>query len=229
MSVAIKERPILFSGPMVRAILDGRKTQTRRIVKPQFQTAWGFGVRRGHKAFSVNVDIAEPDGSWKWIDCPYGKAGDHLWVRETWTPDHAAFYPHFPICYRADFGPEYDRANGKVFSSEQNAWFPFKWRPSIFMPRTASRITLVITGVRVERLQDISEEDARAEGVAKMQRDPASSHQWLFEPVFGCDHPSGTLGSARECFESGWNKIHGLGSWAANPWVWAISFERVRA
>jgi len=95
------------------------------------------------------------------------------------------------------------------------------------MPRSLSRITLEVTCVRVERLHDISEDDARAEGVAKMKRDPASSHQWLFMPVFGCDHPSGTLGNARECFESGWVKINGADSWAANPWVWCISFKRL--
>lgn len=218
---------------MVRAILDGRKTQTRRIVKAKDSDPERCIILRTLMA-NVN-EWRFQGGRWFGIDgydtlvfadCPYGAVGDRLWVRETWTPDHADFYPNFPICYRADFGPEYDRENGKVFSSEQNAWFPFRWRPSIHMPRRASRISLEIAGVRVERLNDISEEDARAEGVAKMKRDPASSHQWLFEPVFGCDHPSGTLGNARECFESGWNKINGPGSWSANPWVWVIEFKR---
>ena len=222
-----KELPILFRDPMVRAILAGRKTQTRRIVKysqPSGRNGYWPAMVCGVPKLIVDSNRCND----KPLRCPYGQVGDRLWVRETWTPDHEPFYPHFPICYRADFGPEYDRENGKVFSSEQNAWFPFKWRPSIFMPRSVCRITLEITGVRVERLHDISEDDARAEGVAIISRDPASSHQMLFEPVFGCDHPSGTLGSARECFESGWNKINGPGSWEANPWVWCIEFKRLR-
>ena len=189
--VTTKERPILFSGPMVRAILDGRKTQTRRVAKP--------------------LDIT----------CPYGSPGDRLWVRETWTPDHAAFYPHFPVCYRAGFGPEYERKNGHVWSSEQNAWFPWKWRPSIHMPRWASRITLEITGVRVERLNDISEEDAIAEGI----------HQFAALSLWGND-PKGTPaklvgGNPQEAFALLWESINGEGSWALNPWVWVIEFKRV--
>jgi len=208
--------PILFTGPMVRAILNDRKGQTRRLVK-----AKDADPSRCIPMPTLMANVNEwrfQNGRWFGIDgydtlvyakCPYGSVGDRLWVRETWTPDHAGFYPHFPICYRADFGTEYDRENGKVFSSEQNAWFPFRWRPSIHMPRAASRITLEITGVRVERLNEISEEDARAEGVQKGMACDDYTHVGHFRSL--------------------WESINGKDSWSANPWVWVISFERVRA
>ena len=210
------ETGILFKAPMIRAILDGRKTQTRRMVK-----AKDSDPKRCITLATLMANVNEwrlQDGRWFGIDgydtlvfadCPYGQLGDHLWVRETWTPDHADFYPHFPICYRADFGPEYDRENGKVFSSEQNAWFPFKWRPSIFMPRRVCRITLEITGVRVERLNEITPEDAVAEGVQEFAKQHNLTGYW-------------TTSFARL-----WESINGKDSWSANPWVFVIEFKRL--
>lgn len=213
MSTAVKERPVLFSGPMVRAILAGRKTQTRRIVKPQPEFDRGallhadFGIkdRNGDRLL---VD-ANHDGKFAETCkcCPHGVPGDRLWVRETWTPDHAPFYPHFPAVYRADAGFEYERnEKGETYSPEQKAWFPYRWRPSIHMPRWASRITLEIVGVGVERLQDISEADALAEGVTL---------------------PDPQLETYYSGFKSLWQSINGPDSWSLNLWVWVIQFQKV--
>jgi hypothetical protein len=203
--MSTKERPILFSGPMVRAILQGRKTQTRRIIKPDWSRC---------------LDLDDADDRGKAIErCLYGQPGDRLWVRETWTPDHAAFYPNFPCVYRADAGYEYDRnEKGETYSIEQKAWYPYRWRPSIFMPRWASRITLEITGVRVERLQDISEADAIAEGCA-------ASHP----SIDAISREFGYPDFARSQFAQLWESINGLDSWSATPWVWVVEFNRLEA
>ena len=145
----VAKKPILFSGEMVKAILDGRKTMTRRVVNPQFTALWGQGIRAGHEdAYSIHVNIMADDGSWKWLKCPYGKPGDTLWVRETFAVNCVG--GHDFVFYRADCGSDGDGA---------------KWKPSIFMPRKHSRINLHITEVRAERLQAISEADMMAEGI----------------------------------------------------------------
>ena len=188
-----RERPILFSGPMVRALLDGRKTQTRRIVK----TRW----------LPLVEECVRVNGRWVWytvdydLTTPYGEPGDRLWVRETcWLRPHrtreqmrngADTWP--PVIYEAH-GPDAD---------ELRSW-GWKKSPSIHMPRWASRLTLEVTGVRVERVQEISEADARAEG---------------FD-----DTPE--LGP-RQHFIGTWIALNGVESWQANPWVWVIEFRRV--
>jgi hypothetical protein len=164
----VTEHGILFSAPMVRAILEGRKTQTRRVLNPMHISVTGELLR--------------------W---PYGDRGDRLWVRETWRvgSDNR-------VHYRAD---------------EPDGGGP--WRPSIFMPRGASRITLVVTDVRPERLQDISEGDAEREGVDG----PSCSDE-----AYGW-YPSGS-------FRDLWISLNGKRpgcSWADNPWVWVLTFERV--
>jgi hypothetical protein len=179
----MKERPILFSAPMVRGILAGTKVQTRRVVKPQAMGQWGPVV-----------------------PCPYGQPGDRLWVREAWDfiPEGD---PGTPSCagirYWADAGYELrtppSNYNPMLYGKE-------RVRPSIHMPRWASRITLEVTGVRVERLQDISEADARAEGISR-----ADCPDW----------------HATTDYRALWESIHGPGSWAANPWVWVVEFKRV--
>ena len=175
----MKTRPILFSAPMVRALLEGRKTQTRRIVK--------FGTLP-----DGNTNNKAPIGL-----CPYGKVGDFLWVRETWALASRAtdlakvYYKAHENASHTEFHEFVDDAKvGKY----QPTWPRFK--PSIHMPRWASRITLEITGVRVERLQDCSEADALAEGAKP-------------------DMPYGTI----------WKAINGQESWDANPWVWVIEFK----
>ena len=195
MSEAAKERPILFSAPMVRALLAGTKTQTRRIVKPQPES-------------NINPVWIEDAGAFQWHSigsrrrCPYGQPGDALYVREalmavkdtTISPEEI-----MPVCaYRADGAHIWERDQVRV---------PWQWQcstlPAIHCPRWASRITLRVISVRVERLQEVSEEDAEAEGLA------ASANY-----------------SARQHFARLWTEINGAGSWDANPWCWCLSFSR---
>ena len=214
----MKERPILFSGPMVRAILSGTKTQTRRVLKPQpyFDNRGLLWWEWSRSAGSASIDpVGQPSDEWL-KHCPYGAPGDVLWVRETWAPSDLA-----PVLYRAD-GPV---RNGR-------------WRPSIHMPRWASRLSLRIKSVRVERLQDITEADAIAEGAHRMTC--TQGLQWADGSPKGATwsmqrpHPAEAdpenghrhcLGSARMAFANLWQSINGAGSWAANPFVWVIEFE----
>ena len=194
----MKERPILFSAPMVRAILDGRKTVTRRLVKPNPHKVDG-GVPFGDAPAWAH---AEPGSAV--MRCPYGVRGDRLYLRETWAAPHA--YDHLP--------PRLIPQDARIHYAATEDRGGLLWRPSIHMPRWASRILLEITAARVERLQDISEADARAEG-APAYRLPA-------HPVFD-DRPH-VLGYAQL-----WDSINGAGSWDANPWVWVIEFKRTAA
>ena len=233
----MKERPILFSGPMVRAILKGRKTQTRRIVKlhPASQ-GWRFiecafnceDLAHYHAGFAGN---AEFKGSIVCVNCPYGKPpdpifknpGDRLWVRETFCIESSREVsydpPHSdgrPIRHHNDqhWGPWWEqphyRATDPAPELDVGTGEPgCRWRPSIFMPRWASRITLEITGVRVERLQQISDADALAEGCSAA--DMRSGDSWA------------------SVYARLWGSIHGPGSWDANPWVWVVEFRRLPA
>jgi hypothetical protein len=215
----IKERPILFSGPMVKAILEGRKTQTRRILKPQVESEWlewliyvnADGDHRyygqdGEPTMHINTDKELPDDG----ECPYGKPGQRLWVREAWTTLDQDYLPAGKdgcrVTYRADhFDPDGD-GPGEL-----------RWYPSIHMPRRYSRVTLEVTGVRVERVQDITEEDCRAEGVPPIPVE--------FLRTFGM----GTDSNYRSRFELIWKSINGPESWAVNPWVWVIEFKKLTA
>lgn len=213
------ERPILFSAEMVRAILDGRKTQTRRVIKPQpwvdnmGNACWkdrNFGQSANHVPHIKALASPIPCSDTKRVLCPYGKPGDLLWVRETWCLEEP---PHIPsVHYRAD-GEHVVLDDGDGFTAvNKDGSEKSPWRPSIHMPRWASRITLRITDVRVERLQDIREDDARAEGC---------------DPVI---HEDGAIdcGTRKTTFARLWNRINGPGAWEANSWVWVISFERVK-
>jgi hypothetical protein len=189
----MSDRPILFSAPMILALLAGTKTQTRRVVKPQ---------PRGPNPPDARVfDFYDGRGKWKGAYdrklgegnalrlCPYGHPGDRLWVRETWAAEAGAYF------YRAD-GRE-----------------RLVWRPSIFMPRWASRILLEITEVRVQRVQDSSAGDCVAEGVNPTGTDP-------------CD----IADSAKDRYRDLWDSINGKRpgcAWADNPWVWALTFKRL--
>ena len=194
----MKERPILFSAPMVRALLNGTKTQTRRAVKAK------------HLPWLENSVLNFLDGKWNQRPLPYGKPGDRLWVRETWAHEI-----HALAAMREEDGPFAYAATDSVQHRLGE-----KWRPSIFMPRWASRITLEITRVLVERLQDISEEDAIAEGCAKNH----NGYYW------GGPHAVSGLkqmATAVSAYQDLWESINGPGSWDANPWVWVIEFKRV--
>lgn len=202
-----KERPILFSGPMVRAILEGRKTQTRRVIN----FARLSSIRRGRLFYSVPLKswaIASATDYGTHIDefvelvkCPYGDIGDRLWVRETFCESYEQ------QCADA---AGMTNTSGKYWDYRADFENPGRgWRPSIHMPRGASRITLEITYVRVERLQDISEADAIAEGCKAWKGVPGDGEM-----------------SAVEAFRRLWESINGADSWKANPWVWVVSFER---
>lgn len=205
----MKEKPILFNGAMVRAILEGRKTQTRRVAK----CVAGLHLKTGEP-------LARCDSAGPRVACPYGKPGDRLWVRESgWErPERTAkmmregadTWPRF--AYAADGWSDQDRADFKAWG--------FKPRPSIHMPRWASRITLEITAVRVELLQDISEADAMAEGV---NHNGECDHIRHYCEEIGCWGPNSYKGVYAETWES----INGPGSWNDNPWVWVVEFKRV--
>lgn len=199
----MKEHPILFSGEMVRALLAGKKTQTRRVVKACKDRNTGCDLAPHEIAGEINHGDYE--------NSKYGKPGDRLWVRETFgIPDAPLERKEKAlVAYKATDFPAIDFG---------------RWRPSIFMPRWASRITLEITGVRVERLQDISEADALAEGVKV--GDP-SVHQLKTDPGKHQKYMRGTAKTAVVAYKSLWESINGPGSWAANPWVWVIEFKRV--
>lgn len=199
----MKERPILFSTPMVQAIMEGRKTMTRRILKKQEQGE-SFKNCSSHLAngflYSNGVAISN---QWK---CPYGKPGDRLWVKETSCfvmLDHAHDLLEgmkSQTVYKASVHHDWmDYAKEK---------YGYKWTPSIFMPRSASRITLEITNIRVERLNEITKEDAIKEGIIPFQSNAQYGEEIMFEIL--------------------WKGINGKGSWDANPWVWVIEFERIK-
>lgn len=236
--MVMQERPILFSGPMVRALLDGSKTQTRRLLKPppphntvaigRWQDpgprpAWWAFLRDGPVDHDHPFGGAEIHGDF-WL-CPYGQPGDRLWVRETFVQGWPLGADGIVDQYDAEGNAKPKQTWYRATSPDMD-WcdggddcpMPVPWKPSIHMPRWASRITLEITEVRVERLQDISEQDAQAEGIAFDE-----SHQcW---PDYGQAAPP--ICNARGSYRLLWQSINGPGSWTANPWVWAVSFKRV--
>jgi len=218
----MRERPILFSGPMVRALLEGRKTQTRRAVKVQSPDGVWSPERDG-KWWPTNGEDYVDTG----VACPYGKPGDRLWVRETWGA-----VPRLAGCEKVC--PERDHdGQGIRYRATWDRVHSVRWRPSIHMPRVASRISLEITEVRVERLQDISEDDARAEGLKAITKDGHTVK-------YGIPDSDGFPGTddtgwpwaewnvdPRKAFRRLWERINGAESWAANPFVWVLSFQRV--
>jgi hypothetical protein len=226
----MKERPIIFSAPMVRAILAGTKTQTRRVVKPQPpEILPAYAPKVYWPARDRHMTHGDPDGA-AYLQferpgdydgahvmrggfgfrCPYGQLGDRLWVREAWKA-HTTFdhlppreIPQSHVWYMADEG----------YKAES------RYRQGMFMPRWVSRITLEVTAIRVERLQDISEADAQAEGVTP-KWEPGCSGR-LMEALGGFSfRPAGSA------YAELWEQINGPGSWDANPWVWVVEFRRV--
>ena len=235
-----KDRPILFSAPMVRALLDGSKTQTRRAVK--FIDRLGRWDADG--CYLVRPDTIAK-ATWNEnritcnIACPYGQPGDRLWVRETYFAfgrwetrysykkgrDSWHFVDMTLECgkayaYAAD-GTPHDFKKGNQRSTITPGWWK---RPAIFIPRAGGRIALDITGVRVERLQDISESDAIAEGLTPVQTDHMRKYApeqtgYLGQRIGSCCEP-------RLAYRELWESINGTDSWAANPWVWVIEFKK---
>lgn len=217
----MKERPILFSAPMVRAILDGSKTQTRRKV---------FNRRTTDYQSIEERDDGTPwpwreteDAQDHWYPCPYGQPGDRLWVRETWqgplleSDEQIDEFRQSPDIYKKPGFCAY-RATDTLDAIDQDGK-ECGWRPSIHMPRWASRILLEVTGVRIERLADISKDDAMAEGIV-IKPDGGfglvdSTHYHFSDPT--------------DSYCSLWESINGAGSWMANPWVWVVEFKRVES
>ncbi|HIE5059734.1 TPA: hypothetical protein ACXNFZ_000770 [Serratia marcescens] len=232
----MKERPVIFNGEMVRAIIDGRKTQTRRIVKVQPEPSktragdFWFSSKKLESMVHVsdfmpgNSPIADCHLFFQEHCCPFGQVGDRLWVRET-------FAGHYldddqiqdikddrnkaeDLCeYRADYSDDADCVDG--------------WTPSIHMPRWASRITLEITAVRVERLNDISVDDAKAEGVRALENNFGNGPAYCDYLLPNLDDTAEWYNRASDSFKSLWKSIYGEESWRANPWVWVIEFRRV--
>lgn len=236
----MRERPILFNDEMVRALLGGRKTQTRRVVKmpPSWDCIvyadWGNGwwPYRSDDGESPSYDNNEIP-----MNCPYGRSGDRLWVRETWwqAGDHVFTYPEDDegvwsgsrrVHYAADGEPpnepnrDYPEGlrNGQFSAAEPHRLW--RKRPSIHMPRWASRILLEVVSVRVERLKDISPADAEAEGLSKWPH--KGGFAWGYEGGWEAGHSSPT-----GAFSALWKSIGGHDSWEENPWVWVVEFKRI--
>lgn len=243
-----KEHPIRFNTAMVRAILDGSKTQTRRVLKVPANLLDKVRFERAEYAETSqqrqcgvfwgmvgDIPVGPP------IACPYGQPGDRLWVREAFafTDTHCPEYEG-SVDYRAD---------GKCYAVQSNELHdvpsmldPWKgpWKPSIHMPRWASRILLEIVSVRVERLQDISEADARAEGARRFDAIPVGELKRRDPDRWSMESPADTdecLTTARAAFGNYFCKVNGktlhgvldTSPWGANPWVWVVEFKRVAA
>jgi hypothetical protein len=223
------EHPILFSGQMVRAILEGRKTMTRRVIKPwPADPCGGFRLMDDGKTFmdfSMMV-MGEPDN----FDfnseytCPYGVPGDRLWVREAHIFDWDEELQDLILTFKADGEQHFIQDNAGRISLEQCN----KWRPSIHMPRWASRILLEVVSVRVERLQEISQEDAIAEGIERVGG-AASCSPWRNYLIGKPGEMSLHCSAPSRSFQTLWDSINasrGFG-WDVNPWVWVIEFRKV--
>lgn len=220
-----KERPILFSTPMVHAIFDGRKTQTRRT---RGLEEINKNPDDWHFAGIYVTDCGELGDTFQnceefaRIKCPYGKPGDRLWVRETWLDleeEHIGIYglriDTSPYVYKADIYAWLEYARQEYIKDG----YPYQWKPSIHMPKAAARIWLEITDISVERLQDISKEDAIAEGI-----EPVADGYKNYMPKL-----SGTSQfcwpTAYHSFQSLWESINGAESWDLNPWLWVVKFK----
>jgi hypothetical protein len=209
--IGTRERPIIMSGPMVRAILEGRKTVTRRVVKPQPACGCRYEINGaesgalqmvGTRSDPIVFVPPTPTSKDYVLRCPYGRPGDRLWVRETFAP-------------RLDVDPATEpqkarhyalyRANGTGLDEPHWHAYPDRWTPAIHMPRWASRLTLRVEAVKVERVQEISEEDARAEGRSLDPNDPAGYFPATWDAI---------------------NKARGFG-WESNPYVWCVTFSRI--
>lgn len=229
----MKEHPILFKSEMVKAILEGKKTQTRRILKPQPDESgivymenpplnWEEHYKEEWKPWKFDTEEGETIA----LNCPFGKKGDRLWVKETfcncgelaWGEETCAEDRKNTVGYKADYSARLYDCDDKLVELETTAWNweheKIKWKPSIFMKRIYSRLLLEITNIRVERLNKITEKDAEAEGCVSTA-------------VLTEDKQDYTGLYASEHYARLWEKINGEGSWRTNPFVWIIEFKRI--
>ena len=238
----MKEHPILFSAPMVRAILEGRKTQTRRVMKPQPTE------NENRKVGAIDLLSGSNDGIYRtWLDrtsegksavcddwnaetwsCPYGQPGDRLWVRETWF--QKGYWRNIQVpegVFEGDV--EWRGEKHAAYATDGDPGKGWRKRPSIHMPHWASRITLEIVSVRVERLQQISEHDAIAEGieVARIVSNGKLQPNTYRDYTLRNDDPFEWFSSPRASYLTLWESINGPDSWNANQWVWVIEFKNV--
>lgn len=219
MKTKVKQYPLIASTEMVRGILSGAKTQFRRVIKPQPNPP--YGITKSCMTFDFN-NKAQPEfeglGWYYHPFCPYGKVGDQIWIRETWTPNEE---------YDGGFEAEYCAYTPRYYYKADYGWLDALWKPSIHMPKDASRLLLEITSIKVEQLQNISENDARNEGFGQKQ-------------IWQCDGPIDGCGQCESCnpliwFKNDWNSIHNNKQgkdinypWESNPWVWVIEFRRIK-
>ncbi|WP_417212110.1 hypothetical protein [Acinetobacter venetianus] len=237
----MKEHPILFNTAMVKAILEGRKTQTRRTVKAKKGADCSDEMWIDKYALKDVVEWKEQEGRWfgcmgyrtlTFADCPYGEVGDRLWVRETWSTVN--LYGEIALAYKADSevirvvendsfqdedglinydDPRLEKYSFAAWADDLLEGKEGNWKPSIHMPRWVSRIQLEITNIRIERLKDISKADAIAEGCDNSKSEAAIEIGWYEKPI--------------KAFERLWNAINGGDSWNENPWVWVVEFKIV--
>jgi len=231
----MKERPIIFSTPMVKAILEGRKTMTRRIFRNPYHpslcaepcdcspTEGLIEVEFQNDLIAFNAKLIEKmKNDRRWIHCPYGAPGDRFWVRETFFHTGSEEYlnklTRKPYFYKATIS-DLDRLSIEEFMLEHG----IKWKPSLYMPKDAHRICLEITKIRFERLSDISENDAKLEGSCSSDEDLSMDQR-----MGNYNNPSNRVyGDIRLGFKRLWKSIYGDDSWDANPWVWVIEFEKI--
>lgn len=209
----MKERGMIFNGEMVRAILDGRKTQTRRPIKWKQTRFTEIGEREDGSKWPWSEDAEHACDFWH--PCPFGAVGDRIWVRKTFAALESGSYeqvkPQEGHCQDLRYA-----ATDRLAKSDADIR-GYKWVPSIHMPRWASRILLEITDVRVERLNSISQEDAQAEGLELTG----------WRPTYSDPDSGGEVMTPYDNFAQLWESIYGEESWKANPWVWVIEFKRV--
>jgi len=234
----VKERPIPFNGEMVRAVLEGRKTQTRRVINPRGKhliEAVTNDKNIPFVIFGCNCDECRSNNDHMFgMNCPYGQPGDRLWVKETWADiadqkqkarDTAARWPYGDVTL-----PEDDGVNLYYKADHEGKKMLFKWRSGRYMPRLASRINLEITGIRVERVQEISDEDACSEGYK-----PSDFYRELDKACLTSKNAR-MFGHKVDTPSKGWfrflwdqiNEKRGHG-WESNPWVWVVEFKRINA
>jgi hypothetical protein len=226
----IKERPILFSAPMVRAILEGRKTVTRRAARAGFNPEDLEGTLSTSECRKLCRELPQHFGASYF--CPYGQPGDRLWVRETWYCDHFEVQRGPYLQPRDMVDLDQSRADGTLVYAAHGLT-PYEaeqpvWKPSIHMPRWASRILLEITAVRVERLQDGEGETAHdsryiAEGINRIHHGDGQHYYHAFKNEPGLGNWVDPFAAWREL----WVEVNGADSWSANPWVWVVEFQRV--